>query len=191
MNRRSAEETRRVIMDAAFKIFSRSGYEGTSMRMIAGEAGISVGALYLYYEGKEELCLTLLRKLFNDFFIKMGSALEGVDDPVDQVRIYIQTYIKIAKKNRELIHAFNKEKGFAFGLELKQEFFSRLREFVCHIVKNGVERGVFTYQDEKEATRVIISVLRGYMLSMVIDPDNLFTPETCTDILLKGLVGKP
>ena len=54
MNRRSAEETRKIITDAALKMFSMSGYEGTNMRMIANEAGISVGALYLYHKSKED-----------------------------------------------------------------------------------------------------------------------------------------
>lgn len=188
MNRRSAEETRKIITDAALKMFSMSGYEGTNMRMIANEAGISVGALYLYHKSKEELCFTLLKKLFNDFFKEIKSKIEGTDDPVEQVRIYVETYMALSKKHRQFILAFNKEKGFTFGVESKREFFVELRLFIGKIIKNGIEKGVFYPSDEKEATKVLISMLRGYVLSIVIDPENLFTSEACTDIFLNGLI---
>ncbi|GAB5045992.1 TetR/AcrR family transcriptional regulator [Thermodesulfovibrio sp. TK110] len=57
MNRRSGYESRKRIVDAAVKLFSQSGFSGTTMRMIAKEAGISVGGLYLYFKNKEELSL--------------------------------------------------------------------------------------------------------------------------------------
>ncbi|HOW55073.1 MAG TPA: TetR/AcrR family transcriptional regulator [Syntrophorhabdaceae bacterium] len=188
MNRRSAEETRRIIADAALKMFSMSGYEGTNMRMIANEAGISVGALYLYHKSKEELCFTLLKRLFNDFFEEIKNKIDGIDDPAEQVRAYVETYMALSKKHRQLILAFNKEKGFTFGVESKREFFLELRLFVGKIIKSGIEKGVFYPSDEKEATKVLISMLRGYVLSIVIDPENLFTSEACTDIFLNGLI---
>ena len=40
---------------AALRLFSRNGYEGTSMRDIAGEVGISQGAIYKHFAGKDAL----------------------------------------------------------------------------------------------------------------------------------------
>ena len=50
MNRRSGEDSKRIILDAALKVFSEYGYEGANMRMIAKKAHISVGGLYLYFK---------------------------------------------------------------------------------------------------------------------------------------------
>ena len=49
------EESRERIVRAALALFARHGFERTSIRMIAREAGISQGLMYNYYEGKEEL----------------------------------------------------------------------------------------------------------------------------------------
>lgn len=49
------EEKRIVIMDAASNIFLKSGYMGTSMDMIANEAGVTKQTVYRYYESKELL----------------------------------------------------------------------------------------------------------------------------------------
>lgn len=51
----SAATTRESILLAALRLFSRNGYEGTSMRDIAGEVGISQGAIYKHFAGKDAL----------------------------------------------------------------------------------------------------------------------------------------
>lgn len=50
-------EKRRKLLNAAIFEFAARGYEGAGMQQIAREAGISVGALYRYFRGKEELFL--------------------------------------------------------------------------------------------------------------------------------------
>ncbi|MBB5915324.1 AcrR family transcriptional regulator [Nocardia transvalensis] len=49
------EETRRQIIDAALRLFEQNGYTKTTMRAIAGEAGVSVGNAYYYFASKEHL----------------------------------------------------------------------------------------------------------------------------------------
>ncbi len=47
--------TRSAIIDAALKLFKERGYEATTMRAIAAEAGVSVGNAYYYFDSKEQL----------------------------------------------------------------------------------------------------------------------------------------
>ncbi|WP_433561562.1 TetR/AcrR family transcriptional regulator [Nocardia sp. CA-151230] len=49
------EETRQQIIDAALRLFEQNGYTKTTMRAIAGEAGVSVGNAYYYFTSKEHL----------------------------------------------------------------------------------------------------------------------------------------
>ena len=50
-----AATTRESILMVALRLFSRNGYEGTSMRDIAGEVGITQGAIYKHFAGKDAL----------------------------------------------------------------------------------------------------------------------------------------
>lgn len=50
-----AERTRSAIIDAALALFRERGYDATTMRAIAVEAGVSVGNAYYYFAGKEQL----------------------------------------------------------------------------------------------------------------------------------------
>lgn len=50
---------RRQILDAARACFVRKGFQATSMQEVIEEAGLSVGAVYRYFSGKEEIVLAV------------------------------------------------------------------------------------------------------------------------------------
>jgi AcrR family transcriptional regulator len=58
-----AQETRQRIFDTAVKLFMEKGYEQTTMRDIAAEAGCSLGLAYRYFESKEVVVINLYRQL--------------------------------------------------------------------------------------------------------------------------------
>jgi len=58
--------SRTKILDAAFGLIARNGYESTSISQIAKEAGVSKGLIYNYYESKEELLITLVNKVMDE-----------------------------------------------------------------------------------------------------------------------------
>ncbi|NEC29481.1 TetR/AcrR family transcriptional regulator [Streptomyces sp. SID8111] len=50
-----SEQTRALILETAMRLFRERGFDRTTMRAIAAEAGVSVGNAYYYFEGKEHL----------------------------------------------------------------------------------------------------------------------------------------
>lgn len=50
-----AARTRSSIIDAALQLFREQGYEATTMRAIAGAAGVSLGSAYYYFDSKQHL----------------------------------------------------------------------------------------------------------------------------------------
>src|ERR671921_1649309 len=58
-----ARRTRERILEAALELFAEKGYEATTMRDVAREAGASVGLAYRYFASKEEFALALYMRL--------------------------------------------------------------------------------------------------------------------------------
>jgi AcrR family transcriptional regulator len=56
------ERTRQTILDAAERLILSQGYNGTSMRQIAQEAGIALGGIYNHFAGKEAIFAALLER---------------------------------------------------------------------------------------------------------------------------------
>ena len=78
----SAATTRESILMAALRLFSRNGYEGTSMRDIAGEVGISQGAIYKHFAGKDALLEAICTCMEEDDATYAEAAGVPVEDPL-------------------------------------------------------------------------------------------------------------
>ncbi len=62
MNKENRKNTRQRILDAAEELFMQHGFEGTSMRMVTGEAKVNLAAVNYHFGSKEELMQAVLRR---------------------------------------------------------------------------------------------------------------------------------
>lgn len=72
---------RDAVLDAALSLFSHYGYQRTSMEDVARKAGISKGAIYLYFESKEEIFLALSAQLL-ERTIEAARRAAGSEAPI-------------------------------------------------------------------------------------------------------------
>lgn len=188
MNRRSGYESRKRIVEAAIKVFSRYGYNGATMRMIAKEAGISVGGVYLYFKNKEDLSVFLLNEKMKELDEILSPILMDTANPSKALKDYITKSIDYAVENRELIIMHSKELGFTFGMEIKKEFFEKQRKLLKNLIDAGIRSDEFVKCKSEEVANLVMTIIRGYVLSVVVDPDNLTDVEECIKIIFKGLL---
>lgn len=76
MAKRNTRNTREKIIDAAWRLFYRQGYDGTTVEEIIEESGTSRGSFYHYFQGKDALLSTLA-----DVFDRKYEALTETLDP--------------------------------------------------------------------------------------------------------------
>jgi AcrR family transcriptional regulator len=82
---------RRQILDAARRCFIRNGFHATSMQEVLAEAGLSAGAVYRYFKGKDDIIAAIaaeaLAEVAATFEAHDGAAQPpGLDDIVDLVQ---------------------------------------------------------------------------------------------------------
>lgn len=70
--RESTKATRATILQSAKEIFLECGYQEASMRKIAARAGITPGAIYKHFSGKEEM--------FGEIFAESGNKLMALSE---------------------------------------------------------------------------------------------------------------
>lgn len=76
-NRRQGKgETRDRILDAALDLFAHEGFDAVTVKRIACRSGLTDGALYYYFQSKQQILLTLMEERWN---IPRGlQAVEGI-----------------------------------------------------------------------------------------------------------------
>lgn len=188
MNKRSGIESKKRILDVAMRVFSEHGYEKASMRAIAKASGISIGGLYIYFKNKEDLYLTLIKSRLDDLIAKNRETLKDIKDPAEAINTFISTHLNYAKRHKELILIQGREHGFSFGIEMKKRFFKTQRKLMEDIIRKGIRMGIFGKCNVKESAKIIINVMRGFVLSIVVESEALFSPEECSKLILHGLL---
>src|SRR6202023_3996514 len=61
--RRRKADRPKEILEAAFEEFSRNGYATTTLDQVAVRAGVTKGTIYVYFENKEHLFISMVREL--------------------------------------------------------------------------------------------------------------------------------
>ena len=84
MAKKSARNTRGKIIDAAWKLFYRQGYDDTTVEEIIEESGTSRGSFYHYFQGKDEL-LSTLADVFDQKYQALMETMDPEMDRFDQL----------------------------------------------------------------------------------------------------------
>jgi AcrR family transcriptional regulator len=79
------EAVRDRLLEATRRCLTRKGYEGTTVRDIATEAGVSIGTLYNYFASKEDLIEALSERVLGGDFTALGDG----DDLVVLLRDFV------------------------------------------------------------------------------------------------------
>ncbi|WP_405772617.1 TetR/AcrR family transcriptional regulator [Streptomyces sp. NBC_01538] len=75
-----SEQTRALILETAMRLFKERGYDKTTMRAIAQEAGVSVGNAYYYFAGKEHLIQGFYDQLAREYQVAAREVLDRETD---------------------------------------------------------------------------------------------------------------
>jgi len=188
MNKRSGEDTRQRILSAGQKVFIEHGYAGANMRLIARGAEVSVGCVYLHFKRKDELYQTLMESWMNELDARTADALENITEPAEALAAFVTAGIVYALDHKEMILLQGRDLGFACGLEMKQQFLRKRRRMIEDIVSKGIVTGVFRDCDPCEAAKFVFCTMRGFVVTMMMGEEALYSPETGVELLLNGLL---
>ena len=100
LNREMREASTRRILKTALRLFAAHGYAGTSIRMIAESAGISVGLLYNYFPSKAALLGALFEESMRDVQASFASA-DAAITPSERIERLVRSAFEILDKNRD------------------------------------------------------------------------------------------
>ena len=88
------ERTRALIRGVAMQSFRERGYDETTVRLIAQEAGVSVGVTNYHFPSKNHLVQELYLDATAQFRRLASERMAGVDDLIDRLRIAYEAGIK-------------------------------------------------------------------------------------------------
>lgn len=93
---RIQQRNRKRILEAALEVFSAHGYRGATLDQIATEAGLSKPNILYYFEGKEEIHVTLLNQLMHEWLAPLR-AIRPEGDPLEEILAYVRRKLEMSR----------------------------------------------------------------------------------------------
>jgi AcrR family transcriptional regulator len=92
-----AEATRKRILDTALRLFLERGYEGTTMRAVASEAGVALGNAYYYFRSKEHLIQGFYARTHEEHMAALMPRLASERDLGKRIELLLVTKIETSE----------------------------------------------------------------------------------------------
>src|SRR3979409_907354 len=93
---------RERILRAAVEVFALNGYFNAKVSEIAKAAGVADGTIYLYFDGKEDLLITIFREHTRNYLQSLERELAHVRRPEERIRIAIRHHLETLGPHRAL-----------------------------------------------------------------------------------------
>ncbi len=189
-------EKYQAIIDAAVRVIAKHGYHNAQVSRIAKEAKVADGTIYLYFENKDDILISLFNEKMGQFIDTCQSRIQEARTIDEKVYVLVHAHLSQLAQNPEMavvtqieLRQSNPEVSQGIGEVLKRYF--RLIE---EVIQEGMQQGVFRSDIDVRTARMMIFgtmdeaatswVMRNckYDLVSLVDPiHNLF---------LRGLMGK-
>ncbi len=143
-NGRTTDKRARILR-AAVDVFAQSGYFNARVSEIAKSAGVADGTIYLYFEGKEDLLVTIFREHTRSYLQSLQQELATANGAVERMRTAIRHHLAALGRNRALAVVSQVELRHSlkflslFSHTEVADYLNMLRE----IVEDGQATGVF------------------------------------------------
>jgi TetR/AcrR family transcriptional regulator, fatty acid metabolism regulator protein len=192
------EEKRRLILDAAVRVFARDGFHTSRVGDIAEEAGVAHGLLYHYFSSKDEVLLTVFSENWSDLLVRF-EAVEASDEPADEkLRGLVKILLRTWRNDPALVTVMVREVGRSPHLATQVDDIGRGFAVIQRVVEQGQADGVFRPDiDPLLASWVIYGgleeILTGWVMGRLPDGDEEVAraERTIVDLVCGGLARTP
>src|SRR6266699_391620 len=136
---------RERILRAAIDVFAQSGYFNAKVSDIAKAAGVADGTIYLYFDGKEDLLVTVFREHTRNYLQSLERELAHVRRPEERIRIAIRHHLESLGRDRNLAIVAQVElrHSLKFMSLLSQQEVADYLNMIRKIVEHGQAEGTF------------------------------------------------
>jgi TetR/AcrR family fatty acid metabolism transcriptional regulator len=141
----SRQRKRGAILRAAVEVFAERGYFGARMREVANRAGVADGTVYLYFEGKEDLLVSVLEENMHAFLVLARQDASEVEAAGEKLRRVVRRHLASLENDRALARVFQIELRHSrrFLRQVARGHVSGYLQLLQEIVGQGVAGGQF------------------------------------------------
>jgi AcrR family transcriptional regulator len=170
-NRRRAE-----ILQKAEKIFALKSFHDVKMAEIASASGFSIGSLYQFFEGKENLYTTMVSEKLDLMFAEVRKSTETVGGVIKKIETLVDAHLQFVEKNTDFLLLFIKGEKFALSdvmTSLRQKLthsYHKHITFIENLLKSGIEAGLLRNLPSRDMAEALFYLIRASSVRWMLTP---------------------
>jgi AcrR family transcriptional regulator len=191
---------RRVILDAAVRVFATRGYHTSRVGDIAEEAGIAHGLLYHYFSSKEEVLETVFRENWSELLEAFARIEASEATSLEQLAAIAKILLRAWRERPDLVRVMVREVARSPQLQGQVDEIREGFQLIQRVIERGQADGSFRDDvDPRLASWIFYGgleeILTGWVLAQLPDGDEEVAraERTVVDVVCGGLarVGSP
>lgn len=141
---KSADKHSKIIR-AATKVFAKKGFFNARISDIAKEAKVADGTIYLYFNNKYDMLLSVFEEKIGKLVEQITAQIEKEEDPRRMLEIFISNHLREMKKNKNLAEVIQIELRQTNKIikDYRNNKFSEYLNIISTIIKKGQQAKVF------------------------------------------------
>jgi AcrR family transcriptional regulator len=169
--REITQPTSTLIITSALGLFSKMGYEATSMREIAAAVGVKPPSLYNHYHSKEEILWEIVQGALAEILFGQERAFAEHDDTIGRLQAFILMHAEFHARRSQAATIVNgnlpslTSRHYRRAITLRERYERGFRE----LLETGVREGVFDIEDLRVTSFAILEM--GMGISIWYKPD--------------------
>jgi len=145
VSKRKDNEKYHRIIEAATKVFAKNGFYQSKIAQIAKEAGVADGTIYIYFENKDDILISLFEEQMKVVLDNMALQVAKIDDPAEKLEKFASTHLGLIEMNKDMAEIIQVElrQSGKFMKEYKNERFMEYLDIIGDIIIEGQKSGLF------------------------------------------------
>lgn len=198
MAKRKNNEKYQRIIAAATKVFARKGFYQSKISEIAKEAQVADGTIYIYFENKDDILISLFEEQMQAVLDNMNSRMVNLTDPAKKLEEFAWTHLSLIHNNKDMAEIIQVElrQSGKFMKEYKNEKFTQYLNIIEDIIVEGQNSGLFKKNVAPNVAKraffgALDEVSRCWVLSSRRQYDIKTVARQISDYFLDGITACP
>jgi TetR/AcrR family fatty acid metabolism transcriptional regulator len=185
---------RERILRAAVDVFAEHGYFNAKVAQIAKAAGVADGTIYLYFDGKEDLLITIFREHTRNYLRSLEQQLANINRAEERLKIAVRHHLETLGRDRALavVSQVELRHSLKFMSLFSQEEVKDYLNVIRKIVEHGQQEGTFRRNIHPQlVAKAVFGVLDEMVTSWMLSEKDYDLPaqaEQVADFILTGLL---
>jgi AcrR family transcriptional regulator len=157
------EEKKEKIVEAARKVFSKYGYNKTTLDDIGNIVGMRKNSLYHYFSSKEEIFSFIINCEADLYFKYIYEEIAKYKSAKDEIKILIENGIKFGRKRLNLYNATVAARMEIFHLveNFHKQFVNKQYEIVRKLLREGIKNKEFVKHNSNKLAEDLVDMVNS------------------------------